>query len=236
MTNLQRNIIWTALFAISMGFFEAALVVYIREIYYPEGFAFPLKMMDKDLALTEIIREIMSMLMIVSVAFLAAKKATLKFAYFIFIFAIWDIFYYIFLKLTLGWPASFLTWDILYLLPTFWTGPVITPLIVSLTMMLFALAIFYAYSKHQVVKMDKAVWILMLIGAFTIFTAFIYDYSAYILDHFTIAEIIKDFRSDELRKIVFAYIPREFNWWLFIAGEIFLLLSVHLFTRHNKLT
>ena len=29
------------IFAVSMGFLEAIVVVYIRELYYPDGFRFP---------------------------------------------------------------------------------------------------------------------------------------------------------------------------------------------------
>ena len=34
------------LYAVAMGYLEAAVVVYLRAIYYPEGFSFPLKPMD----------------------------------------------------------------------------------------------------------------------------------------------------------------------------------------------
>ena len=32
-----------AIFAIAMGFLEAVIVIYLRKIYYPLGFNFPLK-------------------------------------------------------------------------------------------------------------------------------------------------------------------------------------------------
>ena len=36
------NLIWLTVFAIAMGFLETTVVVYLREILYPNGFSFPL--------------------------------------------------------------------------------------------------------------------------------------------------------------------------------------------------
>ncbi|MBL7138880.1 MAG: hypothetical protein ISS17_08905, partial [Bacteroidales bacterium] len=126
------------LFAIAMGFLESAVVVYLRAIYYPEGFAFPLKIIEGPVATTEILREAATLIMLITVAILAARRWIIRFAWFIYIFAIWDIFYYIFLWLLLGWPESLLTWDILFLIPTTWVGPVLAPVINSLTMIALA--------------------------------------------------------------------------------------------------
>ena len=49
-------------------------------------------------------------------------------------FGVWDIFYYVFLRLLIGWPESLMTWDLLFLLPVPWVGPVIAPVLVSLSM------------------------------------------------------------------------------------------------------
>src|SRR6056297_2214371 len=98
----QKQLLWVFLFAVSMAFFESAIVVYLRELYYPEGFSFPLKTLDNDIAATEIVREAFSMLMIVSVAVIAGRRAMQRFGYFLIIFGVWDIFYYVFLKLILG--------------------------------------------------------------------------------------------------------------------------------------
>jgi len=61
-----------------------------------------------------------------------------RLAYFLIIFATWDIFFYLWLKVLLNWPSSVLDWDILFLIPLTWAGPVLAPLITSLTMLLVA--------------------------------------------------------------------------------------------------
>ncbi|MBN2481771.1 MAG: hypothetical protein JXB19_08530, partial [Bacteroidales bacterium] len=131
---IGKTWIWLTLFSIAMGFMESAVVVYIREISYPEGFDFPLVPMDNTLEVTEILREAATMIMLLAAGYLGGRTLSERFTWFLYCFAIWDIFYYVFLKLLLGWPASFMTWDILFLIPVAWTGPVITPVIISLTM------------------------------------------------------------------------------------------------------
>ena len=132
--NLRKKLITITAFAIAMGFLESAVVVYMREILYPEGFAFPLSPIPVSLAVTELLREVATMVMLVTIGVIAAKRFSTGFAWFIYSFAIWDIFYYVFLKLLLGWPESVLTWDVLFLIPTIWTGPELLPVLVSLTM------------------------------------------------------------------------------------------------------
>ncbi len=51
------KLIWVAIFSISMGFVESAVVVYLRRIYYPEGFLFPLKPLIDNLIEVEVLRE-----------------------------------------------------------------------------------------------------------------------------------------------------------------------------------
>jgi hypothetical protein len=67
-------IIWLTFFAIAMGYLESAVVVYLREIYYPEGFAFPLKMMDGRIALTEVIREAAPLVMLATLGMIAGRE------------------------------------------------------------------------------------------------------------------------------------------------------------------
>jgi len=111
-----KTIFWVTVFAVSMGFFESAIVIYLREMIYPDGFAFPLQPVERRLATTEILREAFSLLMLLSVGILTGKSTTTRFAYFLYSFAVWDIFYYIFLKILINWPESLMTMDILFLL------------------------------------------------------------------------------------------------------------------------
>ncbi len=101
---LRKLLIIVTAFAIAMGFLESAVVVYMREILYPGGFEFPLSPIPVRLAVAELLREVATLVMLVSIGILAGRRFSTGFAWFIYTFAIWDIFYYVFLWLLLGWP------------------------------------------------------------------------------------------------------------------------------------
>ncbi|MHC4596476.1 MAG: hypothetical protein ACYS19_16235, partial [Planctomycetota bacterium] len=80
------------------------------------------------------------------------------------IFAIWDIFYYVWLKVLLDWPTSIMDWDILFLIPIAWASPVLCPVLISLTLLLLAIIILYRDSHARPIKPTLPDW-LVLIGA-----------------------------------------------------------------------
>jgi hypothetical protein len=131
------------LFSIAFAYIEAAVVVYLRAIFYPDGFTFPImNFLEMPGAgryvITEIGREAATVVLMVTASLLMADKRRHRLAYFLIIFAVWDIFYYVWLKVLINWPASILDWDILFLIPLAWAGPVLAPVITSLTMLLIA--------------------------------------------------------------------------------------------------
>ena len=79
----MRKIFWLTVFSISMAIIEAAIVIYLRDIYYPEGFAFPLKMIAKKHLTVEIVREAATIFMLISVGSLCGTRFWEKFSYFI---------------------------------------------------------------------------------------------------------------------------------------------------------
>src|SRR5882757_7701885 len=99
-------------FSIAMAALESAVVVYLRALYYPDGFTVALKLIDQKIVLIEIAREGATVVMLAAIAYLTAKDFKNRFAYFLMAFAIWDIFYYVWLKVFIDWPSSLLEWDI----------------------------------------------------------------------------------------------------------------------------
>ncbi|MCD4835016.1 MAG: hypothetical protein K8R31_14555, partial [Bacteroidales bacterium] len=85
----HKTLFWVTIFAITMGIFEGAVVVYLRALYYPEGFNFPLIPLDNYIAITELIRELASLFMLLSVGIIAGKNFSQRFAWFIYSFAVW---------------------------------------------------------------------------------------------------------------------------------------------------
>jgi hypothetical protein len=137
---------WLAAFAVAMAYVEAAVVAYLRLLYYPDGFSIEgaaslLRVPPAVLAI-EIGREAATIVMLVAVAFLSAgKNWSVRLAHFMWAFALWDIFYYVWLYVLLRWPPSPMTIDVLFLIPRPWIAPVFVPVVISLLMAGSALAI-----------------------------------------------------------------------------------------------
>ena len=124
-----------------MAYLESAVVVYLREIYYPNGFSFPLQEITPFILIIEIGREIATIIMLFAVSYFMSKNKRELFAFFSFNFGMWDIWYYIWLKLLLDWPQSLLTWDVLFLIPVPWIAPVLAPILVSVSLIIASLII-----------------------------------------------------------------------------------------------
>jgi hypothetical protein len=225
--------IWIIFFALAMGFLESAVVIYIRALYYPEGFVFPLKEMAQNLAITELLREVATLVMLVAIGMLAARERLHRFAWFLIVFGIWDIAYYLFLKLLIGWPGSLLTDDILFLLPTMWTGPVAAPLINSITMILLAYVILSGKSPKMILSLTRLEWLLLLAGSFVVLFTYMKDFACFAFDY-------KQTMSPgvlSLEKLLIVlpskFIPHSFDWLLFSAGVILHLSAVLLICKRS---
>jgi hypothetical protein len=124
------------LFAVGMAWVESASVYYLRvlvdrvEPYQPN----PLPITGV-LGPVELVREAATLLMLLTVGILAAQTWYRRIAYTAIAFGVWDILYYVFLRIMGGWPRSLLDWDILFLLPLPWWGPVLAPVCVSVLML-----------------------------------------------------------------------------------------------------
>jgi hypothetical protein len=229
---MKRNslalFIGATIFAVAMGYLESADVVYLREIYYPEGFAFPLKIMNMQIALTEILREFATLIMLAAVGCIAGRSRLEKFGIFVYAFGIWDIFYYVFLKLLLGWPDSLFTWDILFLLPTTWVGPVLAPVINATSMVIFGGLIWFFQSKGQLVPVKMREWALLVSGSLIVILAYIEDYVSYMHRSFSMAEIFFPSDAGRLIESATSYMPEGFSWWIFGIGQILIAAAIGL--------
>jgi hypothetical protein len=166
------------LFGLCMAYFEAAVVVYLRELIYPEGFSLPLRIIPGDILRVEIAREAASLLMIMSVAALAGRRFWERFGYFLIIFGVWDIFYYVWLWVTIDWPSSLVEWDILFLIPRPWLAPVIAPMLIALLMVLFGLVITRLYARGKTFQPTVVLVTLTILGTGDILYSFMHDTNA----------------------------------------------------------
>lgn len=217
----------------AMAYLESAVVVYLRHILYPEGFEFPLKPISHSLVVTELWREAATILMLIGAGIMAGRKALDRFAYFLYCFAIWDIFYYVFLKVLLNWPASFFTWDVLFLIPITWTGPVLTPILISLLMILLALELIYLIHHNAHFKLIFREYFFVVSGALVVIVSFCWDYASYMTREHDFSRAWS-LTQEDLFDASIRYIPQDFNYPIYFIGIILILISMYsMYRRHQ---
>ncbi len=181
--------------------------------------------MPPELVSIEWIREITTLIMLAAVGIIAGKNNLQRLMYFLFAFGVWDIFYYVALKVLIGWPASLLTWDLLFLIPVSWLSPVLAPVICSLTMIMMALLITSRQEKGFTVDSRPVDWIIISVGAAIILYTFLYDYVKLIIDSGVFGSDSTSGARGQLPDMITNYVPGTYNWFLFIAGEILIIAA-----------
>jgi hypothetical protein len=222
MNKAARTILWVCVFSIAMAALESAVVVYLRALYYPDGFSVAFRLIDESIVKVELLRELATLVMLFSVGYLAGKTFNERMAYFLLSFAIWDIFYYAWLKVLIDWPASVFEWDILFLIPFTWLGPVWAPLVCSLTMIALALVLL-SHSR----KVSPWVWSLLLGGSFLILFTFMKDYAALLVDNGLMSEYPTLLQNEDFVRLASAFFPDAYSWIIFWIGETLLIFGVY---------
>ena len=126
-------------YAAGMAFVEAACVISLRRLYYPDGWTSPFHPIPDDALLLEQTREIATLVMIAAVASLGRPTIREGLARGLWIFGIWDLLYYAFLRVIIGFPANLATLDVVFLVPRVWVAPVWLAAGVSTAALLVAL-------------------------------------------------------------------------------------------------
>lgn len=220
--NTPAKTIWAVcIFSVAMAALESAVVVYLRTLYYPDGFSVAFRLIDESVVRVELLRELATLVMLAAIGYIAGKDLKDRFAYFLLSFAIWDIFYYAWLKVLIDWPATLLEWDILFLIPFTWLGPVLAPLICSVTMILLALVILFR--PKPILRMA---WGLLAAGSLLILFTFLQDYGWIILNNGFMPDYTNLLRNNDFIRLASGYIPGSYNWPVFLLGELFLLAGV----------
>jgi hypothetical protein len=196
------------LWAIAFAFIEAAVVEYLRAIYYPPyacGFTFPVLTVDQIRALgeehwrrllIELGREAATLVMLTAIGIVAGKNRRESWAYFMIAFGVWDIFYYLWLKLFLDWPPGMMTWDLLFLVPVPWVAPVLAPVIISAALIVSGLIVLSYESQGRPIITRATDWALVTGGGLTVIASFCWDYD----------------------NVINGGAPNPFHWPLFLVG------------------
>lgn len=231
MNTINRTIVGVVIFAIAMAALESAVVVYLRALYYPGEFTVALRLIEEKILLVEIAREAATVVMLATIGYLCGRNFKDRFAYFLLSFAVWDIFYYVWLKVFINWPVTIMDWDILFLIPITWLGPVLAPVICSVSMIVLGRILL---SKAPEYRISKQVWFSLITGCVLILFTFIQDYSAIIIDNDLIFDYVNIMKNETFVKIASTYIPASFNWPIFSLGEVTILIGTFMVFRSDQ--
>ena len=161
----RRTWLIVVLFAVGMAWVEAASVYYIRIVvdrivpYQPN----PLPVAGA-LGAVELVREAATLVMLVTVGLLAGRTGQQRLGYTAVAFGVWDILYYVFLRVMSGWPASLLDWDILFLLPLPWWGPVLAPVSIAVLLVVWGTFATQASKPAPASPVTPMLWALNGLG------------------------------------------------------------------------
>lgn len=215
-TTARRSIFSLILFGIAFGYVEAAIVVYLRVIGAPLRAAaglpvqelFPLLRLDQltpatiSLLRIELAREASTLIMIWAVS----RTARSRLGAFVLAFGVWDLAFYLWLRVLIGWPASLLTWDLLFLLPVPWASPVLAPTLVAATMTAFGV---WLLSREPRRTQSLLPMLLLAAGAAVLLISFLWDW----------------------RRWLAGGAPQAFPWLIFAAGEMLVIFGFLAFSR-----
>jgi hypothetical protein len=193
-----------SVFAVAMAWVEAVTVLDLRVLvdrlqpYQPD----PLPHFG-GLGQAEIIHEAATLVMLLTAGWLTGEHGRTRLAYGAFAFGVWDLFYYLFLIPLTGWPKSLLDWDILFLFPVPWWGPVAAPIAVSLMMIAGGVLAILLDRREQPACLHSWMWFLALAGTGLVLYAFM-------------ADSIN--ASGRGLGRAWQVLPVDFHWILFILG------------------
>ena len=173
-----KRALWVGLFGASFGYVEAAVVVYLRALYSREGITFPLQPMPDAMVTVEAVREAATLVMLVAVGILAGRGRWGRFGAFLLAFGVWDITYYLWLKVTINWPSSLFEWDVLFLLPLPWLGPVIAAISIALIMVVGGSWLVIGEEHGMQFALSWKSFVAGAIGTAVLLYSFMYDTGA----------------------------------------------------------
>ncbi len=209
---IRSRLMHVAIFAVAMAWVESAVVLYLRVLvdrlqpYQPD----PLPHFG-GLGGAEIIREAATLVMLLAVGWLAGTNLRSRLAYGALAFGVWDIFYYVFLVPLTGWPASFWDWDLLFLIPFPWWGPVIAPVAISLMMIAGGMLTIRIERRKRPVHPRGWMWLAGAAGIGLILYAFMADSIGVFL---------------RVSGNAWEVLPEAFDWPVFLAGYFLMLVPI----------
>jgi hypothetical protein len=173
---MQVRKLWpVGFFALAMAYAEAAVVVYLRRHLGIEDLMRDIPPLDRLIVQVEVGREAATLLMLLAGGWATGRTLQARLGFAFFAFGLWDIFYYAWLKVLLGWPPSLLAPDILFMIPLPWWGPVLSPVLVASLAAAGGARAVIADDRGSPIRPRPAEWAAAAAGTLAILYAFMAD-------------------------------------------------------------
>ncbi len=199
----KRTLVYVGLFAVAMAYLEATVVLYLRRLYGITNLLAAQPPLDPLIGIAEVGREAATLVMLATLGWAAGRRTASRIGFAVFAFGVWDIFYYFWLRLLIGWPQSLLDYDLLFLIPLPWWGPVLTPVLIAALLALAGAAAVIAEESGRPLRLSRADLLLLGLGT----TLILYSFTADAL-----AALPADLET--LGKLK----PGDFRWPIYLAG------------------
>ena len=190
--------------AIAFAYVEAAAVVYLRVVVGVEDLVRDVSTYDPSIAATELGREAATLLLLLAAGWAAGRNLQSRLGFAFYTFGIWDIFYYLWLKVLLDWPRSLLDTDILFLIPLPWWGPVLSPVLIALLCMAGGSFAVIRDGRGDNVRLTLAEWVSVVVGTLLVLGAFMAD-----------ALVLLPATAEDLNRLR----PGPFRWGVDLPGR-----------------
>ena len=175
MNKAYSKIFWVSVFSIAMAYLEAAVVVYLRRVYGISDLILQVPPFDAQIAAIEVGRELATLVMLLCIGWIAGETFQSRVGFAFITFGLWDIFYYVWLRVFMGWPQSILEPDLLFLIPLPWWGPVLAPVLIALLMVIGGIFAVIKVEKNRPLHIDAWSWVCLITGVLILLYTFMAD-------------------------------------------------------------
>lgn len=203
MSGWRERLLVLSLFTGAMAYVESAVVVYLRQVYRITDLLRDTPVRPDPLTPIELGREASTLVMLFTVGWLAGRTHAARWGLFLYAWGLWDILYYAWLRVFIGWPASLGDWDLLFLIPVPWWGPVWAPMLAAALMMVVGTRMARRSEEGWSIRLDGLSLGLGGVGA--------------LIALYTVMAPALHALPGGLEAIGRAR-PTEFLWWLYLLG------------------
>jgi hypothetical protein len=213
------KILWVSVFSIAMAYLEAAVVVYLRRLYGISDLILQVPPFDRQIAVIEVGREFSTLVMLLCIGWIAGKTIHSRIGFALITFGLWDIFYYIWLRVLIGWPQSVIEPDLLFLIPLPWWGPVLSPVLIALLMVVGGAIAVIRTENNGTLKIDPWFWLSLITGVLIMLFTFMSD---------ALKALPADVATLSSLK------PSPFNWPVYLIGLALVVVALWRMTTMKK--